>query len=224
MSGHSTAPEIRHAVILCHPAEQSFNRTVAETYCDEVARCGQKAIIRDLYRLDFDPVLRADERPTVGADPHPDVARELCQLDGCNVFTLIYPIWFGTPPAMLKGYVERVFGSGVTPQNVLLRNRIGFLTGQRLFSITTSATRDIWLDEQGQVSSLRQVFDRYIAHAFGMQIEKHLHFGHILPGTHQRFIDEYLREVRQETHRLCADALAAARRPAAAAALAHPIA
>lgn len=205
-------PVPRHAVILCHPAMKSFNRAIAEAYCQEVERWGQTWLLRDLYALDFDPVLRADERPGNGNDPEPDVAAELLALDGCDVFTLIYPIWFGSPPAMLKGYVERVFGSGVTPQNVLLRNRVGFLTGKWLLSFTTSASRDIWLDEQGQVSSLRQLFDRYIAHAFGMLLEKHVHFGHILPGTKARQIDEYLHEVREEARRVCANTLAMAHR------------
>lgn len=211
-------PCIRHAVILCHPADRSFNHSIAQAYCEEVARCGQETILRDLYRLNFDPVLRAKERPVEGGKPSRDVAAELRELEECSVFTLVYPIWFGTPPAMLKGYVERVLGSGVTPQNVLLRNRVGFLTGKPLLSFTTSATRDIWLDEQGQVSSLRQVFDRYLAHAFGMQLEKHVHFGHILPGTNARFIDEYLYEVREEARRVCAQTFVATRRAAITAA------
>jgi len=202
----------RHAVILCHPSEQSFNRAIADAYCDEVERCGQSALLRDLYAIDFNPVLRADERPSEGNRPRPDVEAELTLLRDCDVFTLIYPIWFGTPPAMLKGYVERVLGSGVTPQNVLLQNQVGFLAGRRLLSISTSATKDIWLDEQGQLASLRQIFDRYIAHAFGMRLEKHLNFGYIVPGTERRFIEERLHRVREEARRICADALAEKRR------------
>jgi len=209
--------KIRHAVILCHPSPHSFCRSIATAYCDEVDRNGQQWVLRDLYALDFDPVLRDDERPAVGADPKHDVARELTELSGCDVFTLIYPIWFGSAPAMLKGYIDRVFGSGVTPQNVLLQNRIGFLTGRWLFSISTSATKDIWLDEQGQLGSMRQGFDHYIAHAFGMHLEKHMHFGHILPGAKTRWIDQYLYEVREQTKRVCAMVLAQARHAQAAA-------
>ncbi|WP_254601906.1 NAD(P)H-dependent oxidoreductase [Sphingomonas bacterium] len=193
-----------------------LHHSVADVYCDEVERCGQKTVVRDLYRLGFDPILKAEEMPAVGAEPGPDVQTELTHLSGCDVFTLIYPIWFGTPPAMLKGYIERIFGSGVTPQNVLLRNRLGFLTAKRLLIFTTSATKDLWLDEQGQVASLRQVFDRYLAHAFGMALEKHVHFGHILPGTRARWIDQNLYDVRQEPRRVCAEVLAATRHTAPA--------
>jgi len=213
-------PAVRHAVILCHPSERSFNRAIADAYCDEVEHWGQSCLLRDLYALGFDPVLRADERPGEGNRPRSDVTAELDLLRECDVFVLIYPIWFGTPPAMLKGYVERVLGSGITPENMLLQDRVGFLTGKRLLSISTSATGDVWLDEQGQMASLRQVFDRYIAHAFGMQLEKHLNFGHIVPGTERRFTAERLHRVREEARRVCADALAEKRRRYGAAAAA----
>jgi len=206
----------QHAVILCHPAAESFNRSIADAYCEEVGRCDQSWVLRDLYAMNFDPVLRADERPNEGNRPKADVAQELALLRECDVLVLVYPIWFGTPPAMLKGYVERVLGSGVTPRNVLLHDQIGFLAGKRLMSISTSALGDVWLDEQGQVASLRQVFDRYVAHAFGMRIDKHLSFGPIVPGTNARVIEEYLFRVREEARRVCADALMAFRRPGAA--------
>lgn len=211
--------DLRHAIILCHPAPRSFNHSVADAYCDMVEKCGQSSIVRDLYALDFDPVLRDGERPESGSHPSADVAREIALLSSCDVFVLVYPIWFGSPPAMLKGYIERVFGSGVTPQNVLLRNRLGFLAGKRLLSFTSSATSEIWLDEQGQIQSLRQVFDRYIGRAFDMKIEKHISFGHIVPGASQSAIEQNLFEVRQESRRVCADLLAEMRRTSASAAL-----
>ena len=60
---HSAFPA-RHAVILAHPATTSFNALVARTYCEAVGRFGQEAVIRDLYALGFDPVLKDAERPT----------------------------------------------------------------------------------------------------------------------------------------------------------------
>lgn len=53
----------RHAVILAHPNPASFNGLVANSYCDAVHACGQEAIVRDLYALGFDPLLKDGERP-----------------------------------------------------------------------------------------------------------------------------------------------------------------
>jgi propanol-preferring alcohol dehydrogenase len=55
----------RHAVILCHPDPASFNHGLAEAYCKVVRAAGQQVVLRDLYALNFDPVLKADERPTI---------------------------------------------------------------------------------------------------------------------------------------------------------------
>ena len=110
-------PAGRHIVILCHPGPDSFNHAIARTYCEAVGFYGQQAILRDLYAMDFDPVLKAAERPGPN-HPHPyrDVADEIEIIRRSDVFVMIYPIWFGSAPAMLKGYVERVLGTGVVPR------------------------------------------------------------------------------------------------------------
>src|SRR3546814_5234238 len=109
----------KHAVILCHPKRDSFNGAVADAYCAAVRDIGHEVCLRDLYRIGFDPVLKDIERPgDPGFQSLPDVAEEVRLISGASVFVLIYPIWFGTPPAMLKGYVERVLGTGFSYRDV----------------------------------------------------------------------------------------------------------
>ena len=109
----------KHAVIFCHPRRNSFTGAVADAYRAAIEEIGHEVCLRDLYRMGFDPVLKDEERPgEPGFHLHADVAEELRILSGARVFVLIYPIWFGTPPAMLKGYVERVFGSGFSHRDM----------------------------------------------------------------------------------------------------------
>lgn len=113
----SDTPAPSHVVILCHPEAHSFNAAVAARYCAAVEDCGQKAIVRDLYAMRFDPVLRSEERPgTRGFFQSPHVAYEMSMLAEADVIVFVYPIWFGLPPAMLKGYVDRVLGSNFRTQ------------------------------------------------------------------------------------------------------------
>src|SRR3546814_17125900 len=65
----------------------------------------------------------------------PDVAEEVRLISGASVFVLIYPIWFGTPPAMLKGYVERVLGTGFSYRDVRENQENALLTGAHLLSL-----------------------------------------------------------------------------------------
>ena len=201
----SDAP-IRHAVILCHPALESFNRAVADAYIAAVRKLGHEVVLRDLYAMDFDPVLKANERPTFeGFEISKDVEQEITQIQDCAVFVLVYPIWFGTPPAMLKGYVERVLGSGTNPRDVEERSGKTFLAGKRLVSFTTSATSEPWLNEQGQWLSLRYIFDHYLTHAFGMLPDDHVHFANVTTGMPKLWAERHLYQVEEQARKTCAN-------------------
>ena len=207
MSGQETvaARARKHAVILCHPDPRRFNHAVARAYCDAVRAPGQTVVLRDLYALGFDPVLKSNERPTID-NPivSRDVTAELDLLAGSDVLVLIYPIWFGSPPAMMKGYIERVLGTGVRPEAIRKQAPTDPLGGKRLLSLTTSATTDIWLNEQGQEQGLRSVLDLYLVHAFGMHSQEHKRFDHITPKLSQRFANQYFLEVVTQAQRTCA--------------------
>jgi NAD(P)H dehydrogenase (quinone) len=213
MSDQPASYPPRHVVVLAHPDAHSFNALVADAYCETVREQGQEAIVRDLYALGFDPILKNSERPGErGFVLSKDVEAELETIRGSDVFVLIYPIWFGMPPAMMKGYVERVLGAGVTAREVQDRAGITLLKDRRLVSITSSGASEIWLDEQGQVEALRNLFSRYLLHAFGMKSCEYLHFGEIVEGFSQDFVDQNILQVRDHARRICA-AVAADRAP-----------
>lgn len=195
----------RHAVILCHPDERSFNAAVAHTYCETVRSLGQQPILRDLYRLGFDPVLKAGERSvTEPLKLSGDVAAELESIRGADVFVLVYPIWFGTPPAMIKGYVERVFGSEFSYRDVHARRPHPLLSGKHLLSITSSGSTATWLDLSGAWMSLRNVFDNYLAKAFSMASSEHLHLESVVEGMTESSGREKLDRVKSFAASICA--------------------
>jgi len=188
---------MKHAVIVAHPTESSFTMTVARAYTAAVTELGQTAIVRDLYRLGFDPCLKAQERPDAdGYVEAPDVHRERELLADCDVFAFVYPIWFGTPPAMTKGYVERVFNHGFAFNAFHAGHSEPLLTGRRLISFTSSGATNAWLDEQGQLLSLRTLFDDYIARVCGMTVVDHVHFPSMTHNLDPRWVEENLARVR----------------------------
>ena len=197
-------PAAHHAVILCHPDPNSFNAAVARRYCETVRETGQTAVLRDLYQMGFDPVLRSDERPqTNDIVIATDVAAEIEEIRSADVFVLIYPIWFGTPPAMLKGYVERVFGAGFDHRAMREHKRHSFLADKHLLSLSSSGNSIQWLEAQGAWWSLRTVFDTYLSNAFGMKSNDHIHFPDIVDGLKQRWVDEELNRVSEIARKTC---------------------
>lgn len=193
----------RHIVVRCHPEQEGFNASIARAYCAEVRQHGHAAFVRDLYSIGFDPVLKSVERPGMAFRQMPDVANELEIIGGADVFVLIYPIWFGGPPAMLKGYIERVLGTGAMPLQFKQEVATGVLSRKRLVSFTSSATDEHWLATQGQLESLISGFDRYIEHGFAMRPSQHFHFGSITSGMEPEVIERHLHEVKARARLLC---------------------
>ena len=198
---------IRHLVILGHPDPDSFCGTMARTYCDTVRAFGQEAVLRDLYALGFDPVLKRDEIPRPGPHRKPagDIAADLELLRAADMIVLVYPIWFGTPPAMIKGYVDRVLGAGVTAQDIKQGTQHPVLHGKRLALFTTSASTRPWLEEKGQWVAHRQAFETYLQMVFSLRDGGHSHFDAIVPGLKYRFVEENLAQVGEIATRHAAE-------------------
>lgn len=203
MSGEAKAKG-GHVVIVAHPDPNSFNSAIAHAYCDAVHESGQQATIRDLYAMGFDPLLKNEERPDRrGTALAADVQAELEALSGSDVIVLVYPIWFGMPPAMLKGYVDRVVGAGVTPHDVQQRAAKGPLTAGHMLTITTSGAPGTWLHEQGQIQSLRELATLYLFRAFSMKSADYLHIGAIVEDLPQPIVDKHLADVREKARVIC---------------------
>lgn len=203
---HHSARQPRHLIILGHPAPGSFNHAVARAYAETVAGCGHDSEIRDLYALGFDPLLKASERPSDDYVPAPDVELELDRVINADIVVLIYPIWFGMPPAIIKGYVDRVLGAGFSARKIRDGIANPALAGKRLVIFSSSATTRPWLEEKGQWSALTQAFDDYLTDIFALAGNEHVHFDAIVPGIRERFVDEALTRVREKAFVVAAEA------------------
>lgn len=99
-------------VILGHPDPMSFNHAVANVTCAALREAGHRVIFHDLQAERFDPCLPQEEIPQDGAIPgwlHQH-CEELRLADG---IVIVHPNWWGQPPAILKGWIDRVFRPGV---------------------------------------------------------------------------------------------------------------
>ena len=99
-------------VVLAHPNSKSFNHAIAETSVSVLKQMGHEVIFHDLHKENFDPMVPAAEIPDNA--PIPDDIDAYCQeLATAAGIIIIHPDWWGQPPAILKGWVDRVFRSGV---------------------------------------------------------------------------------------------------------------
>jgi len=99
------------SVILAHPRPGSFNHAIADTAAAALAANGYTVLFHDLYAERFDPVL-PDAEIARDAEVDPAIAqhsREIAEADG---IIIVHPNWWGQPPAILKGWVDRVIRPG----------------------------------------------------------------------------------------------------------------
>jgi NAD(P)H dehydrogenase (quinone) len=187
---------MKHAVVIAHPKAESLTSAAAAAYAEEVRGLGHEVIVRDLYRMGFDPCLKAVEIPTeAGARFEPDVVAERAALADVDVFCFVYPLWFNAPPAILKGYLDRVFsmGFGFGPA---LGGTEPLLDGKRLISFSFSGAPEEWVRDTGAFQALTTLLDRHVAAVCGLQILDHMHTGDIVPDMTRDAVDEVLARVR----------------------------
>ena len=99
-------------IILAHPDKKSFNHAIASSVQTELAANGHEALFHDLYAENFDPILPAQEIPSSASLPVEidEYCREITSADG---IVIVHPNWWGQPPAILKGWIDRVIRPGV---------------------------------------------------------------------------------------------------------------
>jgi len=100
------------SVILAHPGSQSFNHAIAEAVVAELKRNGHRIAFHDLYGEKFDPVLPAAEIPEEAPLPR-EVEIHCQEISSADGIVIVHPNWWGQPPAILKGWVDRVIRPGI---------------------------------------------------------------------------------------------------------------
>jgi putative NADPH-quinone reductase len=98
---------VKILVILGHPQPGSFNHALAQRVVSTLEGRGHEVVFHDLYAEEFDPVLPAaellDDSPLETAIA--SHCQELAEADGIVV---VHPNWWGQPPAILKGWIDRI--------------------------------------------------------------------------------------------------------------------
>jgi NAD(P)H dehydrogenase (quinone) len=100
------------SIILGHPTKDSFNHTIAEAVRDVLGENGMRIYFHDLYAEAFNPVLPGGEILKGGTVPL-DIQHYCDEIAVSDIIVIVHPNWWGQPPAILKGWVDRVLRTGV---------------------------------------------------------------------------------------------------------------
>lgn len=188
---------MRHLIVAAHPSRKSFNHAVVETYMAALVARGHRVECRDLYAEKFDPVLSARDLAAVGSGKAArDIRDEQAAVRRADVLTLISPLWWSGFPAMLKGYLDRVFCAGFA--YVIKRGdyRPG-LAGKKAVIITTTAASTEELRSGGTLRAIRTIYDEGLMQFCGMDLLRHLYLSGIGPDMSRAEGEQRLASVRR---------------------------
>ncbi len=99
-------------VVLAHPEPGSFNHALAAAAASAARAHGHDVVLHDLHAEGFDPVLPAGEARRDAPLP-PWLRRHCDELAAADGIVVVHPNWWGQPPAILKGWIDRVIRPGV---------------------------------------------------------------------------------------------------------------
>lgn len=167
---------MRHLIIYAHPNPQSLNAQFKQAIAGHLKQSGHQVVVRDLYELAFDPVLSLED---MAGQRKGEVANDVKQeqefVAWADCITFIYPIWWTGLPAMMKGYVDRVFSYGFAyryDQGV----QKGLLKGKQAIIINTHGKSHHEYSTLGMDRALALTSDKGIYEYCGFEIKQHFFF------------------------------------------------
>ncbi len=107
---------MRALVVYCHPRPDSFSAALRDAVIGALNEAGHEVRLIDLYGANFDPVMGPQEHLDYIHEQRNQayMADQIALIKWCQYLVFVYPTWWYGPPAMLKGWLDRVWVPHVT--------------------------------------------------------------------------------------------------------------
>lgn len=185
---------MNYLVVFAHSNPKSFNKGILDTIRETVEKKKENIQIRDLYSMNFDAILKPSDFEAFQKNTVPeDIKTEQEHIKWADVIIFVYPVWWVGLPAILKGYVDRVFANGFAYEYVNGAPN-GLLKGKRALLICTTGSPSEMLAQNGMHNAMKQTSDTGIFSFCGIEVINHLFFGAV-PYVSDEVRQNYLREV-----------------------------
>ena len=135
-------------IIYANYKEESFTASVRDTLAEIFHKNKNEVVIRDLYEIKFNPVLSKSDLVSIDKGIFPvDIMQEQKYISRADLICFVYPIWWSGMPAILKGYIERVFAENFAFEYDDKGNPVPLLTGKKVMLFNTTGSKIIFRDE-----------------------------------------------------------------------------
>jgi len=134
---------MKYLIIYAHPDIESHARITLQELESRLKELKKDYEVIDLYKIKFDPALSAHEMTNRNPEEANEQVKEFQQkITAAKILIFIYPVWWNGMPAMMKGFIDRVFSSGFAFKYV---NKIPrrLLKGRKAIVFTTTGTNKL---------------------------------------------------------------------------------
>lgn len=186
---------MKYLIVYAHPNPKSFNHAILETIAGELRKKKKEFKVRDLYKIGFNPALSTKDLLAIqnGAVPK-DIKKEQNYIGSADALIFIFPIWWSAMPAMLKGYIDRVFSLkfayDITEDEV-----VGLLQGKKVFIVSTTGASKEDYEKMGAFKMMKMSMDMAIFQFSGMEVLEHKYLSSV-PYVSQQDRKKMLKELR----------------------------
>lgn len=192
---------MKNLVILAHPNKKSFCQGIVDTIVSTSKAKGDEVEVRDLYELNFDPILGAKDFETFSKGETPkDIEVEQSFIDWADNIIFVYPVWWASTPAIMQGYVDRVFAYGYAHEYIDGKS-IGLLKDKKALLFSTLGNSSEEYDSTGMTNSMKQTKDEVIFEFCGINDVEHIFFSQVPYVTDEKR-QEYLEIVKAAINKL----------------------
>jgi NAD(P)H dehydrogenase (quinone) len=166
-----------HLILFAHPYEKSFCSSIKNAILEESVEKGVNTTVRDLYELEFEPLLSSKEIVALQKNKqYEDVLVEQELIRKADIISIIYPIWWTQMPAVLKGYLDRVFSHGFAYKAIGHHQFEGLLKGKKVFIFNTIGTTMQQSIDEGLINAMKTLLHKGVIEYVGMEVESHKYY------------------------------------------------
>jgi NAD(P)H dehydrogenase (quinone) len=178
-------------VVYAHPNPEAFNHAVLEHFVQGLQSKGHELEILDLYAEGFNPLLSAADLASLQSGETPvDIQDQQAKVARAEGLAFIFPIWWSSMPAILKGWIDRVFSLGFA-YAFGEEGPVGLLKQQKALLITTAGGDQAFFDHSGIQKAIQMTIDLGVFAFTGIPKVQHEFFYNVVqadPATRESYL------------------------------------
>lgn len=171
---------MKHLIIYANHNTESFNASIRDAISEVYTSAGHETIVRDLYKLGFNPVLSTADFQALHSGSLPqDIVTEQDYIRWADQITFVYPVWWTGMPAILKGYIDRIFLYGFA-YTITESGIKGLLNDKKILLFSTTGQSKEAYEQSGMYDAMNLTTNTGIFGFCGAEVLEHIYFPAVL--------------------------------------------